>query len=607
MRTRLAFTLRLHLRSPFLFPDPAGARFGIDAMGLRDGELRPLIPADQIRGLLAEALKDLSAAAPAILPKDMLDDLLSEESKSADSRADAAPPNPRSYDPQRAHLVCADLTAPNAPPEAGRAVRVEIEPETGAAKAGHLQIIELVAPPGKEVTFEGPCIAFARPGEAAKLEAALRKALKLVGAIGAQRSVGFGEIDAGKTRLDTSTTRSLAIPQPATAATPASVALRLTLDRPFLVDATREADNLFVGAEIIPGGVIKGALARRLELGGEGRDGGRFADLLAGTRITHAFPENRAGTPAGHALPLSLVAAKVHDRVLIGDTLGMAADAGAMLDDGSKVGNYRLDWKNAWDADTKARLRLGWPEHQDAGRVLRVHTAIHSVTGTADEGRLFATVARNHRHLDPNTKLANGPNRGWRFGVHPPPGADPAAWASLLALLSEGLDGIGRTGASGSVEVLSPSPTPSPNARPVAGYPDRFAVCLTTPAVLTGAESDPDARKAYAAYWDKVCGARMVDHAATQRLAGGYIGRRFRAYASGYVPFVLTDSGSVFLLEGVSAQRLNDLMATGLPLPELGGNQPDWRSCPYVPENGYGAFTADYLADPNGLDEVRYV
>lgn len=91
----------------------------------------------------------------------------------------------------------------------------------------------------------------------------------------------------------------------------------------------------------------------------------------------------------------------------------------------------------------------------------------------------------------------------------------------------------------------------------------------------------------------------LVDFCASQRLAGGYLATRYRAYGKAYYPFVLTNSGSVFLLEGEGLQaKLADLALTGLPVPELNGRAPRWETCPYVPENGYGRFSADYLSNP---------
>ena len=53
---------------------------------------------------------------------------------------------------------------------------------------------------------------------------------------------------------------------------------------------------------------------------------------------------------------------------------------------------------------------------------------------------------------------------------------------------------------------------------------------------------------------------------------------------------------AVFLLAGADRAQLEALMCSHLPLPDLDGQRPSWRTCPYVPENGYGAFRADHLS-----------
>ncbi len=597
MRTRLVFTLKLALRSPFLFRCPGGALFGIDAAPLRDAEGHPLIPADQLRGVLLEALTDISAAAPSVLSAADLTDLFGRGA--ADAREDASAAAGDAFAPMRANILCDDLRATGTWTPS-QAVRVAIEPEAGAARAGFLQIVALVAPPNAEVIFEGSLVVFARAGSEKKIETALKRAWALIGPIGAQKSVGFGAVVAAQSSIVLTRATQVVVPAAATHdALP--VTYRMYFDRPFLIDADRQANNLYVGSEIVPGAVVKGALARRLTLGDEDPEKGRFATLLAGTIVSHAFPENADGVLTAHPLPLSLVAVKQDEEFLFADTLGLGEGKGTLL--ASRPALYAPDWKDGWAA--KARDRLGLPRLPDTdqiGQVLRVHTAIDPKRGIAADGKLFATAARSHRMADPDTGAATGPTRAWRLSVTPPKAAEPTDWAALLALLEAGLDGIGRTGASVSFKRMD---TPDPVA--VVERDGRVAIMLTTPAILFDVAPRQTAREAYAGYWrDHLGGATLIDHVASQRLAGGYTARRHRAYASGYVPFVLTEAGAVFLLEGADRDTLEELMRTGLPLPTLDGRQPDWTTCPYVPENGYGAFTADHFARVAMLGEVKH-
>jgi hypothetical protein len=73
-------------------------------------------------------------------------------------------------------------------------------------------------------------------------------------------------------------------------------------------------------------------------------------------------------------------------------------------------------------------------------------------------------------------------------------------------------------------------------------------------------------------------------------MVGGYHAMRRRPY-SAYYPFVLTEAGAVFRLEIVDEEgrrKFTDALRFGLPLPDLGGKAVSWRTCPFVPENGYG-------------------
>ncbi len=604
MRSRLVFTVRLAVRSPFLFRDPGGSAFGIDAAALRNADGSPVIPADQLRGVFFEAMGDLAAAAPLVLPKADLEDLFGRKSADARGVEESEPEDSTSFAPERGNVLFADLCAVVGQARALQAVRVKIDPETGAAERGFLQIVELVTPPSDVVIFEGAFVVLARAGTEAKIANAFRQAFALIGAIGAQKSVGFGEVVTTASCLVVADPQRMVIPTSAPI-TPIPVAYRMYFDRAFLVDADRVADNFFRGRMIVPGAVIKGVLARRLAWAGESSDGGRFADLLTKTVISHAFPENEAGSPTGLPLPLSLVAANLGRDTAgkmilrLGDTLGGEPDRGALL--GTLPCRYGQDWKD--DETNAVRERLGRP-FVELGVDVRVHTAIDREHGTAAEGKLFATAARVHRHADPRNGAANGSPRAWCLHLVPPDKADGSDWAALLAVLEQGLDGVGRTGASVKF-VRQPA---YENPAPVAQQAGRIAIMLTTPAILHDVVPGQSAHDAYAAYWtETIAGAKLVDHVASQRLIGGYLARRYPAFGNNYVPFVLTDPGAVFLLEGGDEKQIAALMRTGLPLPKLNGRQPDWRTCPFVPQNGYGAFTANHFDLVKDLDMVTYV
>ena len=148
MNRRVEIDLSVRLRSPFLMQGLAAGRLGLDATALRDEEGRPLVPADQVKGLLRAACFTLSQATNGrLVDQDAIDALFGAESPKRGTTGSG-----EQDAPNRGALIVGDLAGP-AKLGASTATRVHIDPATGAARTGHLQIVELAAPLGTEVTF----------------------------------------------------------------------------------------------------------------------------------------------------------------------------------------------------------------------------------------------------------------------------------------------------------------------------------------------------------------------------------------------------------------------------------------------------------------------
>lgn len=105
----------------------------------------------------------------------------------------------------------------------------------------------------------------------------------------------------------------------------------------------------------------------------------------------------------------------------------------------------------------------------------------------------------------------------------------------------------------------------------------------------------------YDAAWNKVWASltnestaklSIQDVFARQELRGGWIGRRGRT--GSYRAFCLTRAGSVFVTKSAASSVVSDPVAMdalraieerGVPLADA---ELTWRTCPYVPENGFG-------------------
>lgn len=590
------WTLTLVLRSPFATRGLA-AGHGVDTPLARDGAGRVIVPGTLMRGLLRDAARRIALAAPDRPETGSVAALFgcgSGAGREAGADADAWRV---ANEPLRRLIDVTDLVTPDAP-TAGTITRVSIDPNRGSVREGHLQVIELPYPLGREVTFTGTVTLHGTRVPAEHADWLLRRALALVPAVGAFKSAGFGAV----VRADLSPAGGEALqPAPAAAARAAAdaaadaadVLVALTFDRPFLVNAERAAPNLFKGDAVVPGAVLKGALAETLSRDGLLCEG--MGALLSGITVGHAWPVAAADAGAAltgrthrrRVLPLSL--AKRRDRGGRGggfvDRI-TAADATDDLRHG--VPTFEADWKDGERAD--AHVAFGIPAVQPA-RDVRVRTAFDSEKGIAlydqesEAGQLFVYSAVVPTH------------HVWVSRWAMPEDADPSLLAVLRRRLAAGLPGIGKTRAVAAAEVHPlPQDLLSVPALPKEGW----SVTLESDALINDLGALRDGRELaadYAAYWEEQ-GFTLVRFFARQRLAGGYQALRYPQRDDRYEPYLLTCAGSAFLLmpgSGASPEEarrtLGTLVRSGLPLAGAVA-RPGWRHCPFVPQNGFGAIAA---------------
>lgn len=543
--TRFRARLRLVVESPVISQGLTVAAWGVDAAQARDFSGRVVLPGDMIRGNLKQAFRELGMATDTLFGK-----------------GDAA----------RAALVLGDLVAETPGAKGGSLTRVAIDDATGSVKAGALVTVELSHPIGQEVEFAGPLEVVA---ESEAVLDDIERAAGLITAVGAFKSVGFGVVLSA--RVERLEATPLVRPQPRQGLAGRVRAL-LRFDRPLLVDAERVADNVFRGNAVVPGAVLKGALAARLaQMGGTGLD-----QALSQVVFGHAYPLHGDGTLSHRPLPVSLVTDAG------GGTVADLLRALPLDDDriplvGEDAPTFRVDWKD----DAKVRAALGWPQDVAFPFDTRTRTAVDGASGVSAEAQLFSYSA-----LIPD-------GREWCVEIDRN-GADADAFGLFLAVLEQGLDGIGKTSAHAAV-TLGPAPEiPLPDGR------DGWAVTLLTAAVLNDQDrlrDGGDLAADYQDYWQDVLpGTRLVNFFATHRLAGGWQAVRARRH-DGYRPFLLTEPGSVFLLQGGDPERMRDLLCGNLPV--RGGA--DWRTCSFVPGNGFGAIALDVIDHAEWAKQVRHV
>jgi len=628
----LTLTAHLTVDGPFLCRTGTVGSAGLDAVAMISPKGQAVIPGTQVKGLLREALYELVAVEPAFLEgaapgsegPPRVEDLLGPPSNAEDG---ASTPLRR----ERGMLSFSDFLSAN--PVGARTTRARIRRDRAraATSARHLQLIEAATGSGDTTTFTGTIRArVATSAQADALTKAVGTGIRWTTSLGAFRSVGFGRIRDVQVDVSALEVRRMVGRLP-----DADVLdFAMSFSEPFCFAKRRLTENLFESDDVISGGAIKGALASmlnsslgrpaHLEISGNPGEGAtaEFAGLASNfscIRISHAFPTRSAQRPRrvpfsmvrsvdGDLLDASLVptpfliAAKPAD----GGSGASAAhpSAGAI----ARAPIFAVDWID--DAD--ARSLVGWPS---VNRELRVRTAIDPGTRCAADGQLFG-----YEMISPDPD-----GLSWRGRIDLRGVGDASTRAKIRASLAQviGLDaegkgrilGLGKTKAQATLcfaasTYVAPPSTPLSDGQPCWTITLQTAALLCPPSGWRGRELH--------AVWEELSGGALtlVRHFARQSLIGGYLGRRAAqerrrlrssgANSRGYLPFLLTDPGSVFVLRktgrGDAAKALVDWATAGLPIPKwakaLGLD--DWRACPFQPENGYGEIL---LNDP--LHEER--
>lgn len=392
--------------------------------------------------------------------------------------------------------------------------------------------------------------------------------------------------------------------------------------------------NVYISEDFIPGGAIKGAIATLLrEIQGKGAGEPLDPDpatspfpeickCLDDLVLTHAFavdkptnsgqrrptdPDNSKRLERGGVIPLSLAAYEEGGEIRF-------FDLARRLDSATPAGLFRLpkgksedprwtapafptDWKSAhWKAAGKYAGGLPMPR-----RMLDIRTAIDSETGAAKEHQLFVMESVSPA---PSEDAADGCD--WLGEVVFPENADRKALVSeLRTLLAHGLHRLGKTKCSANAELMTQKVRKPPEkwVRKGAHGSGEVVITLQSMARLLRLRelSCPPTNgglalfEDYAKAWKDLSGDALIlrnffaDH---QLIGGAYWWRRYRKQQKPYNPELYTKAGSVFVFEvarekiAEAESLLQDWALRGLP--QRDDAWADWRTNPYVRENGYG-------------------
>ncbi|MEM6478170.1 MAG: RAMP superfamily CRISPR-associated protein [Pseudomonadota bacterium] len=561
------YDISLSVRAPFLFASEEVGAFGYDMVAHKTNHGRALIPDSQVRGLILHGLHALEevghGAAGALIA------CFGSEGEDATpvrriKQQTGAPQG--AAEGRRGRVSVSDFvsdkqisqTLPPAP-------RVALDEETGAAKPGQLVAVEQCFPPGEKVTFSGTFHAYVEEDIAATLELALGYHT----AIGKLKSVGFGVLEDVNCAPAALAER---VTPPEIGGEAATLRWRFNVDRAYLVDADLAAANAYVGKPAIPGGALKGLVAKHLEQAGASPEA--FTALSA---VRFGFARPLRHWPA---FPRSLVYDDGRKAIIDLALEGVDAAEGAL----SSVVDAGVDDlpDDAFDRKEEAKYASYFaarghtrPRPEPAYQT-RIHVAIHRELQSAIDKQLFSTQA------------VIPPEGGFEAQVDFPAGVAEAGGREIVEAIAGALAGLGRTDA-----VLEPTGLSALPPAPAPTVGQDITLRLETPAFLLAEWDMSDPARAYAEAWRAILpGVEMRAHFTSEALIGGYLARRFGETRESYAPFMLTQAGSVFCLDvsGCEAADVDRIFLTGICAPRFAGDTPTtWENCPYVAANGYGA------------------
>lgn len=589
MKTAYQMNITLAIKAPFLTSggaDPKNSQ--LDSVCYRNSRDKIVIPKSHIKGKLREAMKDLADANA--LPGISIETLFGEELDDG------------SFKPMRASLVFSDfaLDTTTSLTNGGFSTRVSIDRKTGTSKAHFLQMNEQLVKSGAVTAWNGSIVFWAEnDSEAKATEAVLKKGFQWITALGSMKGSGYGRLE--KVSTDT---KPLAISgnslKPAT-----QYGVTIYFENDLFFGGLVNASNFQESNKIVPGSAIKGAIARSInQLCGSEPDSPidasnaavktsfpTLANYFWRVSFTHAYPTTSDTNERATIPPFSTLyfgnKDDFFDIALIDDPENL---------DVKPAAQFEIDFKNG----DKLEDMFGWAKCQS---VNRSRSAIYFKTRTANEEKLYT-----FKYISPRDE--NKIEIPWRCNLILP-GLETNELSDLVSELeivfNRGLRFIGKrdTPARFLIDAGSFTPVRKDDSRRIID--GKAIVTLQSDALLFDARSvDPgdDPFTIYAEYWEKATehSCKLHRFYARQKMYGRYFGKRFNAIADGqYYPFVLTNAGSVFVLEVVDQEIASDYLdefdSLGLPLPsnikdkltqQSFSNETMWQACPFVRENGFG-------------------
>jgi hypothetical protein len=589
----VTLTFTLTLKAPFLTRSSDNGAYGLDTSMARDAEGHYCFPRKLIKGCLRQAWRELQAANEGSPSQANITKWLGDKSEKKTKHVSTV-------DPLRGQLLFDDFVTEATGRNESR-VRIRMDDGRGSADEGAMQVIETPFGVGEEVAFAGSVRYFAKDkGESEEIRGWVDCGLRWLTNLGAMENINFGQL----THVEVEETCVTVAATTATATGGDYLDVIINPLAEFCVGQRHPRTNIFISEQIISGGVIKGALATtwlslldkaEAEIN-ENTDPQRpqLGKYFSALRFTHAFPA-RAGTNERPVTPpLSLV--KIDAPIFYDVAL---CEGPGLIGASPQAPSFFMDWKQSDDV-IDAAFGIINPRRQ-----LSVQTAIEKNRAKANDLYSYEKI------------IPNGLDWYARIDMRAIEDAQERAQVEqqLRSLLAYGLRGFGKTKSSARLKTLDGGEIQDKLASDLTPVNSQWIITLQTrallcdPKTLNETSGSNELHLAYRAAWvqlsqntkgDNVLD--MVRYFASQTLTGGhYLYERFQK-GNPYNPYLLTEAGSVFVLEAVSGREaeaaacIKRWRERGLPLPEWaiqryarnGKSGDDWTNCPYLPENGYG-------------------
>ncbi len=601
---RISFKVRLYFSGGLLSRAAGGIRFGLDQAMLRaHGNHSPALPGSLIKGNLRHAWQALAKAGHQEIDQHLIQLLgpppIIEDETPESAESDATPS-------QRGALLFDDLWLAEGGAKETIRHRIRIDEESGAVKRGALLMSERIEPASEQsLCFTGR-IELGAPVaiETQKLEKWIANGLAYTQALGAHKGIGWGALEKVEVETETRTMPALPPVAPSSGAGPHErLGLALEFDRPFCIPHPKGNENTIYSHEVIPGNVIKGALAASFDrYWGQGWRNNHYQQQFDALRVSHAFP-SRKNTLIRPLAPPHALALGADEKLYDIGISELPEDARTWIDvtelpEDAFPLRFLTDWKPKEIGELREKLE--WP---DLKRDLRVHNRIDPTTGATPEDALYTVES-----IRPD-------NRRWLLNFNMPDGGGLNWLADLLEALDKAgehpLYPIGRTKARAAlVRKENGHRTHGASSVLPLRKGKTITVLLQTPARLLDLKEVRNIpstagqnalREHYAHSWQTMNkppenasdnGFELIDYQARQELFGGeFWWRHYHAGEKPYRPELFTSAGSIFRLRVHDAERAQAALDAWLNhgVEYQGGDWSTyWKDNPWLTRHGYG-------------------